>query len=119
MLWKNINFWRIATLALFVAVLALAYPLMKPGPKFRLEESDMRVVETPSHGALFKYKVKNDGSSGGDTFVNFHVYLYERGGDSEDDYVIIGVNAGETKEGEFFMPLRPGQTVHDWRVELT
>jgi len=119
MLWKSLNFWRIATLALFIAVLALAFPLLKSGPKFVLEDSSMEIVESPTHGALFKYKVKNEGTSGGDTFVNFHAYLYERGGDSEDDYTTIGVNAGETKTGEFFMPLRTSQPVHDWRIELT
>lgn len=119
MLWKSINFWRIATLVLFVAVLAMAYPLIKPGPKFVLEASSMRVVDSPKHGALFTYTVKNEGSSGGDTFVNFHVYPYERGGDALDDYTTVGVNPGETKSGEFLLPLNPDQTVHDWRIELT
>lgn len=119
MLWKSLKFWRIATLILFIAVLALAYPNLKSGPKFVLEDSGMEIVDSPKHGALFKYKVKNDGTSGGDVFVNFHAYLYERGGDAEDDYTTIGVNAGETKSGEFFMPLRPDQSVHDWRVEVT
>lgn len=119
MLWKSLNFWRIATFVLFIAVLALAFPNLKSGPEFVLEDSGMQIVETPSHGALFSYKVRNEGTSGGDTFVNFHAYLYERGGDAEEDYKTIGVNGGETKTGEFFMPLRPNQSVHDWRVELT
>ncbi len=119
MLWPNLNFWRIAALALFIAVLALAFPLLKTGPHFVLEDSSMRIVETPKHGALFRYTITNDGGSGGNAYVNFHAYLYERGGDTEDDYKLVGINAGETKSGEFFMELRPGQTVHDWRVELT
>lgn len=119
MLWGNLKFWRIAAIGLFVAVLALAYPLLKTGPHFMLEESNMQIVETPGHGALFTYTIKNDGDAGGETFVNFHAYLYDRGGDSEDDYKTVGINAGETKSGEFFMELRPGQTIHDWRIELT
>jgi len=119
MLWKSLTFWRIATVALFIAVLALAFPHLKSGPHFVLEASSMQIVETPRHGALFKYTITNDGASGGETYVNFHAYLYERGGDQEDDYTTVGVNAGETKAGEFLMELRPEQTVHDWRIELT
>jgi len=119
LLWKNINFWRITTFALFIAALALAFPLLNIGPHFVLDDSSMQIVDSPKHGALFSYTIRNDGKSGGEVMVNFHAYLYERGGDSEDDYKTIGVNAGETKSGEFFMELRPGQTVHDWRVELT
>ena len=119
MLWNNLRFWRIATLGLFVAVLALAYPNLKPSQHFVLEDSSMQIVDSPKHGALFRYAVTNDGTQGGEIDVNFHCYLYERGGDQEDDYERIGVNAGETKSGEFLMELRPGQTVHDWRIELT
>jgi hypothetical protein len=119
MIWRSLNFWRVAAIVLFIAVLALSFPLIKRGPHFVLEDSSMQVVEAPSHGALFKYTIKNDGSSGGEAYVNFHAYLYERGSDSEDDYKTVGVNPGETKSGEFFMELRPGQTVHDWRIELT
>ncbi len=119
MLWKSLNFWRVAAIVLFIAVLALAFPLLKSGPHFVLEDSSMQIVESPSHGTLFKYTIRNDGKSGGEVYVNFHAYLYERGGDQEDDYKTVGVNAGETVSGEFFMQLRPGQTVHDWRIELT
>jgi len=119
MLWRSLQFWRIAAIALFIAVLALIYPLLKTGPHFVIEDSSMQVVDSPSHGALFKYTISNDGDSGGEAYINFHCYLYERGGDQEDDYETVGVNAGETKSGEFFMELRPGQTVHDWRIELT
>ena len=119
MLWNNLKFWRVAAFAMFVAVLALAFPYLKPGPHFVLEDSSMQLVDSPKHGALFKYTVKNDGSSGGEIDVNFHCYLYERGGDQEDDYETVGVNAGEAKSGEFFMELRPGESVHDWRIELT
>jgi len=119
LLWKNINFWRIATFALFIAVLALAFPLLKTDPHFVLDDSSMQIVESPTYGALFKYSIRNDGKSGGEAYVNFHVYLYERGGDQEDDYKTVGVNSGETESGEFFMGLRPGQSVHDWRVEIT
>lgn len=120
MLWRSLNFWRIATFCLFAAVLALSYPLLNPGAKFQLQDSSMQIVNDGSrYGALFKYTVRNDGSDGGEAHVNFHAYLYDRGGDSDDDYTTIGVNAGGTKSGEFFMPLVPGQTVHDWRVEIT
>jgi hypothetical protein len=119
MLWNNINFWRLAALVLFGAVLILAFPHLKPGPRFKLEASSMEIQSEPKYGALFRYTIRNDGGAGGEAYVNFHAYLYERGGDSEDDYIVIGINAGETKSGEFFMPLRPGQTVHDWRIEIT
>ena len=119
MIWNSLKFWRVAAIVLFIAVLALAFPLLKIGTHFVIEDSSMQIVESPSHGALFRYTIKNDGASGGEAYVNFYAYLYERGGDSEDDYKTAGVNAGETKSGEFFMELRPGQTVHDWRVELT
>ncbi|MHB1361166.1 MAG: hypothetical protein ACYCW5_01025 [Thermoleophilia bacterium] len=119
MLWKNLKFWRLAAFGLFAAVLVLAYPHLKPGPHFVLEESNMEIVTSPQYGAKFTYTVKNDGGAGGETYVNFHCYLYDRGGDQEDDYETVGINSGETKSGEFFMQLRPGQPVHDWRIELT
>jgi hypothetical protein len=119
MIWNSLTFWRIAAIGLFIAVLALAFPLLKTGPHFVLDDSSMQIVESPKHGALFKYTIHNDGDSSGEADINFHAYLYERGGDQEDDYKTVGANPGETKSGEFFMELRPGQTVHDWRIEIT
>lgn len=117
MLWRNINFWRVTTFGLFAAVLVLAFINMGVKPKFMLESSSMELQQSPEYGALFKFTIRNDGA-GGDAYVNGHVYLYERGGDTETDYTVLGVNEGETKSGELFIPLRPGQTVHDWRVEI-
>jgi uncharacterized protein (DUF58 family) len=117
MLWRNINFWRGSTLVLFGVTLVFAFMYMGATPKFRIESSSMEIVEQPQHGALFKFSVRNDGKSG-DAYVNCYAYLYERGGDEETDYTVLGINSGETKSGELFVPLRPGQTVHDWRVEI-
>ena len=119
MLWNNLTFWRIAAIGLFIAVLALAFPMIKAEPHFVLDDSSMEIINSPKQGALFRYTVTNRGDSDGEADINFHAYLYERGGDKEDDYKTVGVNAGETKSGEFFMELRPGQSVHDWRVEIT
>ena len=119
MLWNNLTFWRITAISLFIAVLVLAFPMIKAEPRFVLNDSSMEIIDSPKHGARFRYTGTNKGDSGGEAFVNFHAYLYERGGDQEDDYKTVGVNPGETKSGEFFMELRPGQTVHDWRIEIT
>lgn len=117
MLWHNINFWRVTTFGLFGAVLIFAFLNMGVGPKFMLESSSMELVKEPQYGALFKFTIRNEGA-GGDAYVNGYLYLYERGGDTETDYTTVGINSGETKSGELFIPLRPGQTVHDWRVEI-
>ncbi|MHB8142862.1 MAG: hypothetical protein ACYDGX_04260 [Thermoleophilia bacterium] len=119
MLWSSLKFWRFSALVLFLAVLALAYPHVGPQTHFVLKSSSMEMQSGDRTGALFRYTVQNTGSQGGSVNVNFHAYLYDRGGDTDDDYVTIGVNAGQTKSGEYFMQLRPGQTVHDWRIELT
>ena len=119
MLWSSLKFWRFAALALFLAVLALAYPHLRPPTHFVLTSSSMQMQTGDRTGALFKYTVRNTGSEGGSINVNFHAYLYDRGGDSSDDYIAIGLNAGQTKSGQYFMRLQPGQTVHDWRIELT
>ena len=115
MLWRNINFWRIAALALFAAVLVLAFPHLKTSPRFSLESSNMEIVSEPEYGARFTFSVSNDGRSG-DAYVTCRTYLYERGGEMEEDYTVMGISSGETDSGELFMPLRPGQTVHDWLV---
>lgn len=118
MLWNNINFWRLAAFGMFAAVLILAFPLLKTGPRFMLESSSMELVSSPQNGALFKFTVKNEGRSSGDVYVSCNVFLYERGGEYESDYTVMGINAGETEEGSLLIPLRPGQTVHDWKVEV-
>ncbi len=118
MLWNNINFWRLASFVLFAAVLALAWPHLDLAPRFVLRSSDMEIVQAPEYGARFTFTVANEGGSDGEAYVTCHVYLYERGGDTEDDYTVLGINAGEEKNGELFIPLIPGQTVHDWRVEV-
>lgn len=117
MLWRNINFWRVSTFGLFAVVLVFAFYNMSISPKFVLQSSDMVIKQEPQYGAQFYFTIKNEGSSG-DAYVNCNVYLYERGGDTETDYTVLGINKGETKSGELFIPLRPGQTVHDWRVEV-
>lgn len=119
MLWRSLNFWRITAIFLFAVVLILAYPRLAPGPKFKLVTSSMSIVSGPPYGALFRYTIKNTGTDGGRVNVNFHAFLNLRGGDTQDDYQAIGVNAGQLKSGEFFMQLNPGQAVHDWRIELT
>ena len=119
MLWRSINFWRITTAILFGIVLILAVPHLRPETRFTLESSSMQMQNGPRYGAVFKYTVKNTGTDGGSVDVNFHAYLNERGGETQDDYESIGINAGQSKSGEFFMPLSPGQVVHDWRIELT
>ncbi len=120
MLWRSLNFWRITAMALFVAVLILAFPLLKPGARFELRSSAMNIQRTGTkYGADFRYTVKNTGSDGGEVNVNFHAYLNDHGGESQDDYITIGINAGQSKSGQFFMPLIPGQKVHDWRIEIT
>lgn len=117
MLWNSINFWRITAVVLFIAVLALLFPYLGTSPRFVLESSDMQVVNSPEYGALFTFAVSNEGR-GGDAYVTCRVYLNERGGDSEEDYTVLGINSGETDSGELFIQLRPDQTVHDWRVEI-
>ncbi len=120
MLWRSLNFWRIAAIILFILVLILAFPLLKPGPRFKLQSSAMNIQKTGTmYGANFHYSVKNTGGLGGEVNVNFHAYLNDRGGESQFDYITIGINAGETKSGQFFMPLVPGQAVHDWRIDLS
>jgi hypothetical protein len=117
MIWKNINVWRLTALGLFGIILVFAFLNMGVAPKFSIEASSMELVQEPQYGARFHFTIKNEGA-GGDAYVNCHLYLYERGGDTETDYTTLGVNSGETKDGELFIPLRPGQTVHDWRVEI-
>lgn len=117
MLWNNINFWRISAFIMFAAVLILAFPHLKTGPRFVLESSSMEITDTPRYGALFKFTINNEGRSG-EVYVSCNAYLYERGGDYESDYTVLGINSGETKSGQLFIPLRPGQTAHDWRVEV-
>lgn len=117
MLWRNLNFWRLTTGAVFAVILVFAFSSMGLEPKFILVDSSMELKNEPQYGALFKFTVRNDGASG-DAYVNGNLYLYERGGDTETDYTTMGVNSGETKSGELFIPLRPGQSVHDWRIEL-
>ncbi|MHB0867401.1 MAG: hypothetical protein ACYC6B_08420 [Thermoleophilia bacterium] len=117
MLWRNLNFWRLTTFALFAVILIIAFRGMGVAPKFILEDSSMELRQEPQYGALFRFTIRNEGA-GGDAYVNGNVYLYERGGDTETDYTTMGINADETKSGELFIPLRPGQTVHDWRIEI-
>ncbi len=119
MLWRSINFWRIAAMFLFVLVLILAFPLLKPGPRFELTSSGMNIQSGTRYGADFHYTVKDTGGASGDVNVNFHAYLNERGGDSQNDYITIGMDSGQSKSGQFFMPLVPGQKVRDWRIDLT
>lgn len=116
MIWSNINFWRLASLALFIAVLILLYPHLGLGPRIVLEDSNVELVETPQHGAKCTFTVRNEGGSDGEAYVSCHLYLYQRGGDMEEDYTLMGVNSGDSKSGELFIPLNPGQTVHDWQV---
>lgn len=118
MLFNSINFWRLTTLALFVAVLVLLFPWLGFGPRFELESSKMELVDSPTYGARFDFTVRNEGEAG-DAHVTCYLYLYERGGDSESDYTVIGIDAGEAKAGELFIPLPQGQPVHDWRVEVS
>ena len=117
MLWRNINFWRLTSFGLFAVVLAFVFVNMGTAPKFVLQESSMELKEQPRYGALFKFTITNEGADG-DAYVNGHLYLYERGGDTETDYTMVGINSGQTKSGELFIPLRPGQTVHDWRIDI-
>jgi hypothetical protein len=117
MLLNNINFWRIATALLFVAVLVLLFPWLDFGPDFTLESSSMEIVNEPLYGARFIFEVNNDGDAG-DAHVTCYLYLFERGGDTESDYVVVGVEENTTESGELFIPLPDGQQVHDWRVEV-
>lgn len=117
MLLNNINFWRIMTAVFFVATLVLLFPWLDFGPDFTLESSDMEIVSEPTYGARFTFEVSNSGDAG-DAHVSCFLYLYERGGDTEGDYIVIGIDGGETKSGELFIPLPDGQEVHDWRVEV-
>lgn len=117
MLFNSINFWRVTTAALFIAVLVLLFPWLGLGPDFELEDSAMQLVDSPTYGARFTFTVRNDGEAG-DARVSGHLYLFERGGETEGDSIVIGVGEGETKSGELFIPLPQGQTVHDWRVDV-
>lgn len=117
MIWSNINFWRVASFALFAAVLVLIFPHLKLEPDFTLESSSVELVDSPEYGAKCTFTVSNSGK-GGEAYVTCHVYLYERGGDAVDDYTLLGINSGETDSGEIFIPLREGQSIHDWRVEV-
>ena len=117
MLWNNINFWRFAAFALFAAVLVLGFPYLQLEPDFALESSDVQLVDSPEYGARCSFSVSNGGKDG-EAYITCHLYLYERGGDSVDDYTVLGINSGETDSGEIFIPLKDGQTVHDWRVEV-
>ncbi|MBE0430012.1 MAG: hypothetical protein IBX61_09125 [Thermoleophilia bacterium] len=117
MIWHNINFWRVASFGLFAMVLFFVFLEMGVKPKFTIEASSMEIVESPEYGALFKFTIRNDGRAG-DAYVNCYLYLYERGGDKQSDYIVLGIDSGQSKSGELFIPLRPGQTVHDWRVEI-
>lgn len=117
MLLNNINFWRVLAALLFVAVLVLLFPWLGFGPDFTLVESDMEIVSSPDYGARFTFDIRNDGDDG-DARVICHLYLFERGGDTKNDYVVIGVEGGATESGELFIALPDGQQVHDWRVEV-
>jgi hypothetical protein len=119
MLWNNINFWRVAAFVLFAAVLALSWPYLGLSPRYELRSSDMQVVQAPEYGARFTFTVANEGKRDGEAYVTCHLYLDDRGGDTEDDYVVLGINKGDEKSGELFIPLRPGRTVHDWRIEVS
>ncbi|MHB0915154.1 MAG: hypothetical protein ACYC5A_01885 [Thermoleophilia bacterium] len=118
MLFSSINFWRLTTMLLFAAVLVLLFPWLGLGPDFTLEESSMEIVEAPLYGANFTFTVSNSGDSG-EARVACFLYLYERGGDTKDDYTVIGIDAGATESGELFIPLPQGQKIHDWRVEVS
>lgn len=117
MLWRNINFWRVTTFGLTAVLLFFAFTNIGVAPKFDLQDSRMELVEAPQYGARFHFTISNEGADG-DAYVNCHLYLYERGGDTQTDYTTLGISSGETKSGELFIPLRPGQSVHDWRVEI-
>ncbi|RJQ44042.1 MAG: hypothetical protein C4534_07000 [Gaiellales bacterium] len=117
MLFNSINFWRLTSLALFAAVLVLLFPWLGLSPDFELETAEMQLVDSPTYGARFTFTVRNDGDAG-DARVTCHLYLFERGGDTESDHIVIGVEGGQSKSGELFIPLPQGQTVHDWRVDV-
>jgi hypothetical protein len=116
MLWSNINFWRLTSLVFFITVLVLAYPHLGREPRFVLDSTNVEIVDAPEHGAKCSFTVRNEGGSDGDAYISCHLYLYERGGDTEEDYTVLGVNSGESKSGEIFIPLGPNQTIHDWQV---
>jgi hypothetical protein len=78
----------------------------------------MEIVTSPVYGARFTFEVSNDGDDG-EAHVTCLLYLFERGGDTESDYVVIGIEEGVTESGELLIPLPEGQQIHDWRVEVS